>query len=1129
MPHDDSLLRRLQALRKAIHQLGSKQLAGYQTDGAKSHHVRLARSLQERYLDPVLAEAGFLHGVPRARLSELTVAPAEGVEAILEAWERLRRPRPEAEHALTRDELLRDVLAHLSEPRGAFLLAHERLDRWDPRGEVLKWTEAFRVAAFDLDVRARSRARTAELTHLREVAAVAAEHCGLWEIRNALENLALLHSDRSRFRGVVGWARHLDSDGLTRQAVRAVDKVLPVLPRRRGAARWEWRHAASIGAHVDLDRSGKAKLSRLWRCGYVTIECVDVPTCYRLLGELHASRAIRYRPTALLDTIGRPTRAGYRALHSIVTTEVAGRQLPLAVRFVPRDSRTDEGRPSPPELLARCMREARSRTEGLTVYTPAGAFKHLPAGATVLNFAAAVHSDFVGGVSHAVINDVETVGVLHRLNDGDRVELIKSERPSLPPEGWEEAVPPETRKGLRGLLRTNIGSELHADGLRWIRKEMVARGAKVDDESLLWSLLGIASEVAAEALGLKRPRSATWWAEALGLWVRQRRGEALPWSSGLDERKVDVLAESLQGVLQRLQYRDDEIDLPEAMKASVRRIQKCPECRPGSGGSVVVTLEADAVLVHDAEADCAEGGQPIRVGGTPTLRQYFVVETTNRDGVAVDVLTVFHDARVEVVDIAGRRLGPGWAVVRVEAELVGPQQIRALLRELRKVAGVQRVRGPAQPPLEVLEGGLPPRRERPPEPWALPQPYVCGDFVREDHAFYGRVEELARLEQALAYTQAAGAESGASVFVGGPLKTGKTSLAKRFVRDLKRRRTAVSVPIFCKAQVGEPWSALQGRLCELLAEEIGRVGVREGWALPGKLPSHDLEQMLKLLRRSVAAPPVVLVIDEALRPMRRAHERAEEGDRSELEEIVRFADLVERSPGTLVVYVGPAAPVRRLHPELARVLREADPVTMQPFGVDDAMALLTARKISWRYPIEIKKSVARSANALAGGNPFWINHLAYWMYREQSRRPVRPIRYSHGLLRGALEEVLQRPGLFEDRLFPDGDPSHAPPWIWDLATLLASAADAGAEDDPGWSLSKLLEALQARGADISDLAVRQAVEDLAAMGGVAWTKGPTGAQAVRLAAPVLAAFVRQQNRRGRRGLGATPVGAGADV
>lgn len=1122
MPRDDSLHRRLQALREAVRQLGSSQLAAYQVTGARSHHERLAHSLQELYADPVLAEAGFLHGVPRARLPELAVPPAEGVEAILECWERLRRPRIEAEHALSRRELLRDVLTGLGEPRGAFLLAHERLDRWDPRGEVLRWTEAFRSAAFELEARSRSRVRSAELEHLRDVAAVVAEHCGLWDVRNTLENLALVHSDRGQFRGVVGWARHLDSEGVTRQLVRAVDKVLPPLPRRRSAARWEWRHVASIAANVRLDRPGKAKIARLWRSAYVTIECGDAPTCYRLMGELHNSRAIRYRPSAVLDTIGRPTRAGYRALHSIVTVEVDDRQIPLAVRFVPRESRTDEGRPTPPQLLARCMREARSRTEGISVFTPAGAFKHLPAGATVLNFAAAVHSDFVGGVSHAIINDSEQVGVLHRLADGDRCELVKASRPSLPPAGWEEAVPTETRRGLKDQLRTNLAPVLRSEGLLWIRKEMVARGAKIDDEPMLWTLLGIASEVAAEALGLKRPRSATWWAEALGLWVLQRRGEEQPWRSGLDPRKVEVLAESLAGVLQRLQYRDDEVELPESMKASVQRIQKCPECRPGSGTKVLVTLDGNTVVVHDAEADCAEGGQQIRVGGTPTLRQYFVAETTNRDGVAIDVLTVFHDARVEVVDIAGRRLGPGWAVVRVEAELIGPQQIRALLRELRKVDGVQRVRTPSKQPLEVLEGGLPPRRERPPEPWAVPQPYVCGDFVREDHAFYGRTEELARLEQALAYTQAAGAESGASVFIGGPLKTGKTSLAKRFLRDLKRRRTAVVAPIFCKAQVGEAWPALEKRLAELLADEVARVSVSEGWALPRKLPTDDLEELLKQLRRSVAAPTAVLVIDEALRPMRRAHRLAAEGDRAELEDVVRFRDLVERSPGTLVVYVGPSAPVRRLHPDLARVLREADPVTLQPFGADDATALLCARKIAWRYPIEVKKSVARAATALAGGNPFWINHLAYWMYKEQSRRPVRPIRYSHGLLRSALEELLQRPGLFEDRLFPDGDPSHAPPWIWDLATLLASGPDAGSEDDPGWSVPKLRQALVQRGVELPEEAVLDAAEDLAAMGGVVWTVGPAGAQAVRLMAPILASFVEQQNRRGRRGLGDPP-------
>ncbi len=1119
MTREDSFRRRVQELRGAIQRLGSAQLSAYQARGSDSHHERLATALFAAYKDPPLAEAGFLHGVPLARIGELDVPPGEGVEAILAGWERLRRPRAGADHALDRATLTSDVLPGLAEPRAAFLLAHERLDRWDPKGRVYDWTVQFRTAVLDVDLRSRPRARSAELNHLRHIAAPVAEFCGLWEIRNTLENLALLHGDRGRFRGVVQWVRHCVSEGVTRDLVRAIEKALPTARRDRSAARWEWRHIASIDANVAMDRPGKAKIARLWRAGYVTIECASVAACYRVLGELHGADAVRYRPDGLLDTIGRPTRAGYRALHTVVTVDALGRRVDVSVRLLPRSSRDGDGAaPSKWRLLQTAMRNAESRTEGIVVYTPAGAFKRLPAGATVLNFAAAVHSDFVGTVDHAIVNERETVDVLHRLSDGDRVELVKSDgEPRLPPPGWEDDVPPETRKSLRNLLRANLSPVLRSEGLRWIQTAMATRGCpSVRDDALLRSLLSIAAEVAAESLGLKKPRGPGWWTEQLGLWALTRRGDSLPYKPAVDARWVELFEDALAGVLEKLQYREDEVALPESLKAGARRIVKCPECRPASGGPMVVTLDGSNVVVHDAEADCGEGGHRIRVGRTATLQQYFVCETTNRSGVTLDILSVFAEAKVDVVDIAGRRLGPGWATIRVEAELVGPTQVRSILRELRTIAGVQRVRGPSQAPLEILEGGLPPRRERPPEPWALPQPYVCGDFVREDHAFYGRREELAELERALAYTTGTDSESGGLVFVQGPLKTGKTSLAKRFLRDLVRRPGPASIGVFCKARVGESWPELEARLVAELRDAARAWSVRESTQLQRQLPT-DLGPLLALLRGTIASPPVVLVIDEALRPIRRAHERFEAGDRSGLEAILGFEDLVEGSPGTLVVLVGPRAPVRRLQPDLARMLRAAEPVILRPFEADDAQRLLTATKMAWRYPIEVKKGLARAANVLCGGNPFWINHLAYLMYRRESRRPVRPIRYSHTLMREAADELIQQAGLFEDRLFPDGVEAEAPPWVWALIQLLAADGAAGTDEDLGRRISALHGELTGQGVELSSSDLSDAIEDLAAMGGVAWTTDGSGEQAVRIAAPLLARFVRQETARGRGG------------
>ncbi len=1134
MPRKDPFERRLDRLRAAILQLGQGRLRGvvrrpgrtWQADyarGEDSRHARLAARLLREYEDPVLAEAGYLLGVPGRWLDRLTVPLGEGVEAVLRDLDRLRAPRLEAEYSLRPKELMAEVLPGLPEPRAAFLLVAERLERWDPDGAVRAWTRSFRDGASPLDERAGRRPRGVvqapvdgqgrpglawtvrqEVTRLRDVAAPTAEFCGLWSDRNALEDLALLHAERGRLRKAVSWAVRCQEDGTCDRLVRAVEGALS--PEHRDAAAWEWRHVASIDRNLDLDRSGEEKVGRLWRCGHVTVLCPDADRCYRLLGELHGR--LPYQADGLRDLVGRPTRAGYRALHTVVSAEVRGRQLAISVRFVPRPGRQPDALPTPKELLRARLTASEHRREGIRVYTPAGAFRHLPAGATVLNFAATVHTSFVGLVDHAILNEKEEVGVLHRLRDGDRVELVKGDVPRMPPPGWVEVGPPKTRKGLRRVLRASCAPVLEAEGRRRIRRAMAARGApEVEDDALLGDLLTIAAELAEDNLGFKSRRSPDWWKEQLGLRAFAERGEDLPFKPGMDDLKLAALEDALAGLLERLSYRSDEMDLPDAMKRGARGILKCPECRPMPGTQLVVTSQGGRVVVHDAEADCAEGGEQLGAAGTPTLQQYFVVETTNRAGVALDVLSVFHQARVDVVDIVARRLGPRWAVIRVEADLVGPSRVRSLVFDLGKLEGVKRVRGPTRPPLEILEGGLPPRRERSAEPWALPQPYVCGDFVREDSAFYGRRFELMELEQALALASGAQAESGAAVFVTGPLKTGKTSLVKRFLRDLEQRRQPASVGVFCKAQVGEAWTDVERRLAVRLAEEAERFAVREGGSLPRSL-SDGIEEMLRQIRGSLAAPPVVLVVDEALRPLRQAHRSAAAGERRQVEALLRFRDLVERSPGTLLVFVGPEAPVRQLHPELVRMMRGVDTVRLQPFDQADTWALLQAEKMAWRYPIDVKRGLAKAVAALTGGNPFWIAGLAYLMYRRESRRPTRPIRYGHSALREAAEELIVHGGPFEDRLFPDGDCSQGPSWVWDLSGLLATDPEAGTSRDPGWSADEVAVGLEEAGVVLPPAAVSQATDDLVALGGL--VRVPGKPDRYRLVAPLLARFIRNE-------------------
>jgi len=177
----------------------------------------------------------------------------------------------------------------------------------------------------------------------------------------------------------------------------------------------------------------------------------------------------------------------------------------------------------------------------------------------------------------------------------------------------------------------------------------------------------------------------------------------------------------------------------------------------------------------------------------PTLDQFFTIEAIDRVGLTAEVLGVFYQAKVGVIEVVARRLNPKWAVVRVEADFIRRAQARDLIALLSKIPDVLRVLGPDEPCLQILEDALPPRRAGRTHV-LTPTPYICGDVVHNDHHFYGRQEELAKLHDLLD-TQRHGAMTGTMVFITGPLKTGKSSLALRFGRELLGRseeKTATS-------------------------------------------------------------------------------------------------------------------------------------------------------------------------------------------------------------------------------------------------------------------------------------------------------------------------------------------------
>ena len=105
--------------------------------------------------------------------------------------------------------------------------------------------------------------------------------------------------------------------------------------------------------------------------------------------------------------------------------------------------------------------------DSVFVFSPKGQLVRLPAGATTLDFAYAVHTEIGDTTIGARINGQERP-LRTVLENGDTVEVLRGERPAAQPH-WESlAVTGRARSAIRRLTRTAERGEFVAIGHRLI-------------------------------------------------------------------------------------------------------------------------------------------------------------------------------------------------------------------------------------------------------------------------------------------------------------------------------------------------------------------------------------------------------------------------------------------------------------------------------------------------------------------------------------------------------------------------------------------------------------------------------------------------------------------------------------
>ena len=508
-PRDD-----VEAMRAAFAYLAERAGERVGADGEKfvDRALSAATIVAGLKLDPDSIRAALLLPLPAAKAFDADEATARfgpDVAALVAGVARMdsiraRRVGATAEERAAQSENLRKMLLAMVE---------------DIRVVVLKLAE--RLASLRWLMSADPTLRRDAAQEVLELYAPLANRLGVWQLKWELEDLSLRATEPETYKEI---AKLLDERRLDRQ--RYIEEVIGTLERELAAARitaevsGRPKHIFSIWSKM---RRKQAGIDTLFDIRAVRVLVDDVKACYAALGIVH--HLWTPLPGEFDDYIAKPKANDYRSLHTAVIGP-EGKALEVQIRTREMHQHSEYGvaahwrykegatrRRDPgfedriawlrqvldwkdaiadtSEWLAAFKQSL--FTDTIYVLTPQGKVVDLPAGATAVDFAYAVHTN-LGHRCRGAKVDGHMVPLQTPLANGQRVEIltVKQGGPSrdwLNPElGF--VVSHRARAKVRQWFKAQAHDETVAQGRAAVERELARLGATAVNLELVASKAG---------------------------------------------------------------------------------------------------------------------------------------------------------------------------------------------------------------------------------------------------------------------------------------------------------------------------------------------------------------------------------------------------------------------------------------------------------------------------------------------------------------------------------------------------------------------------------------------------------------------------------------------------------------
>ena len=455
----------------------------------------------------------------------------------------------------------------------------------------------------------------------------------------------------------------------------------------------------------------------------------SIPDCYNALGMIHDM----YKPVPgrFKDYVSTPKPNGYQSVH---TTVIGSEGIPFEVQIRTWDMHLtaeygvaahwkyktgEQGvKEGDEEKFAwvRRLLEAQQETDAtefvhdlkidmfadeVFVFTPSGDVINLPAGATPIDFAYAIHSGVGNSMVGASVNG-RIVTFDHVLQNGDIVEVRTSKSAPGPSRDWLQlAQSSSARTKIKQWFKKEKREENIQRGRDMFETELKRNGltmADVLDEDVLPHILRKLSVPSMDELyaaigygGQTAVRSVNRVKDELSHIKRPEKKTVLDKINEQAEKRVSRPQKAVHGIL------------VEGLDNCLIKFSKC--CTPVPGDDIVGFItRGNGVSIH--RTDCqnylkqrlATGadGRWIEVSWAENTTDLYIttlrIMAKERSGLIMDIATVLNALNAKVRSLSARDVGNDQSTATVTVEVRGLEELKGIINRIAAIRGVIEVR-----------------------------------------------------------------------------------------------------------------------------------------------------------------------------------------------------------------------------------------------------------------------------------------------------------------------------------------------------------------------------------------------------------------------------------------------------